>query len=161
MTEERHIMIADLRGLPERIEALVRHLTPEQLTAVYEPGEWTIAQNVHHLADSQMALFMRFKWIVMEDYPTLKPLEQDDWAKSADSTSPEIGASLAILLGVHHRWAQLAESLDDAAWARMGYHPENGDTRLDDLFAYAVNHGQAHIDQITRVLATGSQSNGA
>jgi hypothetical protein len=161
MTEERLIMIADLRGLPERLEALVSRLTSEQLTTVYEPGEWTIAQNVHHLADSQMALFMRFKWIVMEDYPTLKPLEQDDWAKSVDATSAEIGASLAILTGLHHRWAQLAESLDDAAWARMGYHPENGDTRLDDLFAYAVHHGHMHIDQITRALTAGSQSNGA
>lgn len=142
-----------MRTAPERLEALVRDLTPEELTTAYLPGEWTVAQNIHHLADAQMALFFRFKVILLEDHPTVKPFDQDDWTQTIDSTDPAlIDESLGIVRGVHLRWARLAESLADDDWSRTGYHPETGILSLKSLFPYACGHGDAHVAQISQTL---------
>ncbi|GAB4339627.1 MAG: putative metal-dependent hydrolase [Phototrophicales bacterium] len=145
--------IERIRSLPNALETLVQHLTAEQLTTPYIPGEWTIAQNIHHLADSQMNLFIRFKLILLEDHPMLKPFEQDDWAKTADSTHAEIDESLAIIRGVHLRLARLLESLSPVDLERTGHHPERGIISLGSLVSYFGDHGWLHVDQIKQVLA--------
>src|SRR3990172_9565595 len=122
--------IEKIRRLPEQLAALVRGLTPEQLTTPYDPGEWTVAQNVHHLADAHMNVFVRFKLIYAEDFPTLKPFNQNDWAESPDATTADIETSLNIVRGIHARWATLMESLTEAQWARQGNHPEAGTLTL-------------------------------
>lgn len=141
------------RHLPDQFAALVNSLNDEQLTTRYLENEWTAAQNVHHLADSQMALFFRFKCILLEDHPTLQPFDQEEWASTPDSTSSNIADSLAIIRGVHRRWADLIETLDAADWERTGYHPESGELTLLALAEYAAQHGYVHIEQIKKTVA--------
>lgn len=155
--EERRSMIERIRTLPDRLEAALYDLKPEQLTTAYMPDEWTVAQNVHHLADAHMATFIRFKLILLEDRPLIKTYDQNDWAKSADSTNAVIEDSLAILAGLHRRWAALMDTLDEDDWLRIGQHPEAGEISLDDLLRMYWGHGDGHIDQINRTLAAGGQ----
>jgi hypothetical protein len=145
-------LIERISSLPDAIEALVKDLTDAQLTTEYIPGEWTVAQNIHHLADAQMNLFIRLKLILLEDHPMLKPFEQDDWVKTIDSKDTNLADSLAIIRGVHNRAARLVESLTPAELERTGYHPERGVVSLESIIAYLGDHGWLHVDQITKTL---------
>lgn len=152
-TQERQALIEKIRQLPAQIAALVEGLSKEQLTTHYLDGEWTVAQNVHHLVDSHMNSYIRCKLIATEEYPTLKPYDQDVWATFADASDANVSGSLVMLAELHKRWVRFWETLPDDAWARTGHHPESGTVTLDtQLVAYA-EHGEAHIDQITRTVA--------
>jgi hypothetical protein len=151
---ERQERIARLRRFPSELETLIAGLTPEQLAAAPLAGEWSVAQNVHHLVDSHMNSFIRLKLILNENHPTLKPYNQDDWARSAEYKLPVAGA-LAILRGLHERWAALYEALQPSDWVRTGFHPHNGIVSADTLLQSYSDHCDAHIDQITRTIAAG------
>jgi hypothetical protein len=150
---QRRELIDQIRELPTRLRERVSGLTDAQLTIHFLPHEWTVAQNVHHLADSHMNSFIRVRLILTEERPTLKPYDQDLWAELADSGTAALEESLCILDGLHARWVRLFESLDEAAWQRSGLHPENGEVTIEDMLRTYAAHGQGHIDQIGRALA--------
>jgi hypothetical protein len=150
---ERAAQIAAIRRLPEQVTALVAGLTPAQLTTAWIPGEWSVAQNVHHLADSHMNSYIRLKLLLTEDHPTIRPYDQDAWAQTPEANDPNLDASLTLLRGLHARWAELFASLDDAQFARTGLHPESGVITVALLLAGYAAHGEAHLDQIRRTLA--------
>lgn len=154
--QQRREMIAKIRQLPAQLEVVVRDLTPVQLTTHYLANEWTIAQNVHHLADSHINSFVRLKLILTEDKPTLKPYNQDAWATRVDADNPSIETSLQLLRGLHARWSALLESLAESDWLRAGLHPEIGEITVEDLLRIYAGHGEGHIDQIQRTLAAAS-----
>lgn len=146
--------VQQLRAVPNELEQLVGGLSEAQLTTAYIAGEWTVAQNVHHLADSQMLLFMRFKWVLTQDKPFLQPLDQELWARTPDARDANVGPSLLMIRGVHERWAGLITALpdDNALWLRTGHQPEYGDQTLEAIAAYAAQHGFLHIEQIKKTL---------
>lgn len=153
---EREAFIQRIEQLPSELSALVSSLTAEQLTTPYLAGEWTAAQNVHHLADSHMNSFIRCKLILTEDNPTLKPYNQDIWAAEADARGADISDSLSLLRGLHARWTIFWRSLPAEAWIRPGYHPEVGPVTLEMQLEIYANHGVGHIDQIRRTLKAGA-----
>src|ERR671927_269712 len=108
---QRREMIDEIRNLPARLREKVSGLTDEQLTTHFLAGEWTVAQNVHHLADSHMNSFIRMRLILTEERPTLKPYDQDRWADLVDSGTTALEESLSILDGLHRRWVRMFESL--------------------------------------------------
>lgn len=152
---ERETLIDQIRNLPDQLEALVGMLTVEQLTTQYLEGEWTVAQNVHHLADSHMNSYIRCKLIMTEDHPTLKPYDQDKWAALPDANNPDIRTSLMLLRNLHARWTAFWEQLPEDAWQRTGFHPENGTVTLESQLQTYAAHGLGHLDQITRTLNAG------
>jgi hypothetical protein len=150
--DERRDLIARISALPIKLEALVSPLSPEQLTARPIPSEWSVAQNVHHLADSHMNSFIRLKLILTEDHPPLKPYNQDLWADLPDANNPDIGTSLALLRGLHARWTLLFGQLSEEQWNRGGLHQEYGEVTLQDMVETYARHGEGHLDQIRRAL---------
>ena len=150
--EERQSKIAQIREFPPIIKSAISGLDDKQLDTPYRDGGWTARQVVHHLADSHMNAFMRFRWLVTEHNPTIKTYEQDDWARLPDSRLP-LDSSLKILDGLHERWAVFLESLPDEAWSRRGMHPEHGEVTLDDLLEIYSGHGAHHAGQITNLRA--------
>ncbi len=151
MTEDRQAKIDVIRGYPGVLRALVAGLGEDELRAHPLQGEWSVAQNVHHLVDSHMNSVVRLKLMLTEDKPNLLPYDQEAWAELPDVHQTPIEASLLILDGLHARWANLFESVTD--WTRQGYHPEIGDITVDDLLDTYAQHCHAHIDQITRTKA--------
>jgi hypothetical protein len=150
---ERKALIAKIRALPEQLESLVGGLSPRQLTTAFLEGEWTVAQNVHHLFDSHANSYIRCKLALTEDSPPFKPYDQDAWAALADARDADIDISLTLLRALHARWVRFWESLPDDAWERSGYHPQYGQMSLDDILRSYAAHGEGHLDQITRTLA--------
>jgi hypothetical protein len=155
MLEEAHRrdMIHTIRAFPKRLRKLVDGLTATRLKTHYVVDEWTVAQNVHHLADSHMNSFIRLKLILTEDNPLLKPYDQVLWAEQPDADNTHVETSLALLDGLHARWATLFESLSQEQRRRTGVHPETGTITPDDLLRAYAGHCDAHYEQITRTLA--------
>ncbi len=151
--EDRQALLARLRQIPDAAAAAVRGLSEAQLDTPCAEGEWTARQVVHHLADAQMNGFIRMKLILTEDYPTLKPYDQDEWVKLRDSAEHSVRASLSILAGLHERWSALLETLPASSWSRSALHPETGPVTLDDLLVTYARHGETHVRQITGLRA--------
>jgi hypothetical protein len=151
--EEREQRIEIMRRFPEELADLVNDLSDKDLHTHYLKGEWTVAQNVHHVADSHMNAFIRVKLGLTEMNPTIKVYDQDAWADTADVSKVPISTSLGIIDGLHERWCVLWESLDEDDWARPVNHPEEGAITVEHFLRIYFGHGEAHIDQITRTLA--------
>lgn len=143
--------IETIATLPNHLSHEVKNLTDEQLDTPYRPEGWTIRQVVHHLADSHMNAFIRFKLALTEEEPIVKPYIEGKWAELPDSTIP-IEFSLQILNGVHARWTALLKSLSNTDLTKTFIHPEHGKTfRLDEIigsYAWHCNHHLAHITKL-------------
>ncbi|MBS1876697.1 MAG: bacillithiol transferase BstA [Acidobacteria bacterium] len=148
---ERAAFIAVIEAAAGEYRAAVAGLTDAQLDTPYRDGGWTIRQVVHHVADSHMNSFIRFKLALTEDTPTIKPYDEAAWAKLADSAMP-VGASLELTEAMHQRWAVLLRSMTEADYAKSFVHPEHGrQIRLDvalAIYAWHCGHHLAHITNL-------------
>ena len=150
--ELRAAHIETVRRLPERLKAAVAGLKDAQLDTPYREGGWTLRQVVHHVADSHMNAYVRFKLALTEDWPTVKPYDEADWAKLPDSKLP-IDVSLSLIGALHTRWVALLESLT-AEDFRKGYnHPEMGRQDLNTVLAIYEWHSRHHTAHITALRA--------
>lgn len=151
--EERRALTARIRSLPVELEMLVGGLTDDELIAHPLREEWSVAQNVHHLADVHMHYLIRLKHMLTEQNPVIKPFHQNAWAETADAVGAQIGPSLGIILGVHARFVMLIESLPDVDWLREGINPNSGPFTVESLATKIASHGEAHLTQIRQALA--------
>lgn len=147
--EQRKDMINRIRKLPANLEKEVTSFSDSQLDTPYREGGWTVRQVVHHLVDSHINAMVRMKLLLTEDNPTIKPYDQQEWAKLPDTNEMPIEDSLLILKGLHSRWYYLLDRIPDGSWQRKGYHPESGDLILEDFLKIYSHHGENHLKQIT------------
>ncbi|MGH9947119.1 MAG: YfiT family bacillithiol transferase [Pyrinomonadaceae bacterium] len=146
---DRTTNLQTISDLPDNLKASVAGLSDEQLDTPYRDGGWTLRQTVHHLADSHINSLCRFKLALTEDEaPTIRPYYEDRWADLADSKMP-LDVSLAIVDGVHRRWAALLESMTDKDFAREFVHPETGNWTLENALAMYAWHSLHHTAHIT------------
>ena len=146
-SRRRAELIAMIEGAPTDLGTTVGGLSPAQLDTLYR--NWTIRQIVHHVADSHVNSYIRFKWTLTEERPTIKAYDEGRWAALGDSRTGDVGAPLALLEGLHARWAQLLRSMTEAQFARSFLHPENGQTvSLNAALCYYAWHGKHHTAQI-------------
>lgn len=146
--EVRRQAISDIIALPEKVDRAVMSLSTLQLDEPYRPGGWTRRQVVHHLADSHMNAFIRFKLALTESEPTIKPYEEGEWAKGPDYKLSPAG-SLDILKHVHHRWGVVLQAITEAEWERGYIHPQYGKrySLAQALMLYAW-HGEHHLGHV-------------
>jgi hypothetical protein len=142
---ERAEAIAKIEACPAELRRALAGLTPEQLDTPYRPGGWTLRQLAHHVPDSHMNAYIRFKWALTEDEPTIKAYYEDRWAELADSRITPIEVSLSLLDNVHRRWIDLLRSMGDADFRRALIHPESGRRSLDQMLETYAWHGAHHV----------------
>ncbi len=142
-------LIQQIAAAPAALAAAVAGLTDAQLDTPYRPDGWTPRQIVHHLADSHMNAYTRFKLGVTEEHPTIKPYDEKSWAETVDGKSAPVDTSLAVIDGLHRRWVQFLRSLDGKAFARTVVHPDRGPMTLIDLLQLYAWHGRHHAAHIT------------
>lgn len=128
--------------------AAVEGLTEAQLDTPYRPGGWTVRQLTHHLPDSHLNAYVRFKLALTETHPTIKPYDQGAWAGLPDSKGP-IGPSLDLLTALHQRWTTVLTGMRDVDFERTLNHPEAGTLRLDQMLAMYAWHGRHHTAHVT------------
>jgi len=147
--DQRRAAIDAIAEVPARLRAAVANLTDAQLDTPYRPGGWTVRQLVHHIADSHMNALTRFKLALTEDAPTVKTYEEGLWAELADTKTPPIDSSLAIIDNLHKRWVILLRSLDPVQFERKFRHPQWGLGTVNFLLAQYAWHGKHHVAHIT------------
>jgi len=146
--EERRGAIATIAATPGNLRAAVAGLSEAQLDTPYRPDGWTVRQVVHHVPDSHMNAYVRFKLALTEDEPTIRPYMEERWARLPDSSEP-IATSLALLEVLHERWVKVLSAMSPEDWARTYRHPESGVHKLDALLATYAWHGPHHVAHIT------------
>lgn len=144
--------VEKIARLPSQLAHLLAGIHADELDAAYLPGEWTVAQNIHHLADSHMNSYIRCKLILTEEEPALKPYDQERWADLPDSRMQDVALSIELLRGLHARWVCFWGSLQPQDWQRTGSHPQAGLVTLADQLRLYAAHGEAHIAQIRRTV---------
>jgi uncharacterized damage-inducible protein DinB len=149
---QRVEQIQTLRELPDRLRAAVRGLDDAQLDTPYREGGWTVRQVVHHIADSHMNSYVRFKLALTEYEPTVKPYDEAAWAMLADNRMP-VDVSLALTEALHRRWVDLLESLTEKDFEKKFNHPERGAQDLATNVSLYAWHSRHHVAHITRLRA--------
>ncbi|SFS42585.1 YfiT family bacillithiol transferase [Paenibacillus sp. 453mf] len=150
--DNRKIWMDNIKKLPARLQDAVADLSNEQLATPYRPEGWTINQVVHHVADSHMNSFIRFKLALTENEPAIRPYEETLWAETTDVSDVPISASLSIIEGLHSRWTALLESMSPEQYDRTFYHPglQKSLTLGECLRLYSWHslHHTAHITSL-------------
>lgn len=147
--DDRRVCIERIEAAPARMRAAVAGLNEEQLDTPYRPDGWTVRQVVHHVPESHLNAYTRFKLALTEDVPVIKPYFEDRWAKLDDARQAPIALSLDLLDALHGRWVWFLRSLKPDDWKRTFRHPELGVVTLDKNIALYAWHGQHHVAQIT------------
>lgn len=147
--EQRKKLIDDISQAPANLRAALKGLSNEQLDTPYRPDGWTVRQVAHHVPDSHLNAYVRFKLALTEEEPTIKPYAEDRWAQLADTQATPVEVSLAMLDSLHDRWVRLLRSLQPEDWKRTFRHPELGLVSLEKNLALYAWHGRHHVAHIT------------
>lgn len=145
--ETRRALIEEIAEAPARLRQAVEGLTDIQLDTRYK--NWTVRQIVHHIADSHVHSYVRFKWTLAEERPTIKAYEEADWVMLEDARHGDVGPSLALVDGLHTKWVQLLLSMTEQDYAREFHHPQTGENvSLWTALNYYPWHARHHTGQI-------------
>jgi uncharacterized damage-inducible protein DinB len=147
--DQRAQWIAEIAEAPSKLRAAVAGLGADQFDTPYRDGGWTVRQVVHHVPESHMNAYIRFKLALTEDEPVVKPYDEAAWARLADVGLTPIETSLALLDALHDRFVRVLRMLDEPSWSRTFRHPELGLVRLDGNLALYAWHGRHHVAHIT------------
>ena len=148
--EERKKLIDSIADVPEHLKQAVTGLNGKQLDTPYREGGWTVRQVTHHLADSHMNAYIRYKLALTEDNPTIKPYDEAAWARLADSQLP-VAVSLDLIQALHLRWVSLLESVGEEDFRRGYVHPEGGRQTLAQVLALYDWHSRHHTAHIANL----------
>jgi uncharacterized damage-inducible protein DinB len=146
---ERARCIDEIEKTPAQFRAAVLGLSQQQFDTPYREGGWTVRQLVHHLPDSHLNSYVRFKLALTEAEPTIKPYDEKLWAELPDSRDTPVETSLNLLENLHRRWVVLLRSMKPADFARVFNHPERGPVSLDWALAMYAWHGRHHTAHVT------------
>lgn len=149
----RQELIEKIATLPQRLRVSVQALSENQLATPYRPDGWTVRQVVHHVADSHINAYLRFRLGLTEDAPTIKPYDEAAWAELSDAKTAELEVSLSLLDGIHERWTRLMRTLPEESFVRTFVHPDNGAMTLAmqiRLYDWHGSHHVAHIEALRK-----------
>ncbi|GAB4406845.1 MAG: bacillithiol transferase BstA [Bacteroidia bacterium] len=149
--EARKTRIRIIEMAPGRLRTAVEDLSSDQLDTPYRPGGWTVRQVVHHLPDSHINAYVRFRLALTEDEPTIKPYLEQHWAMLPDAQAGPAGISLRLMDALHPRWVALLRNMDEAQFRRTLIHPVSGVLTLDKMLSLYAWHCEHHIAQINNL----------
>ena len=147
--EQREECIRQIAEAPAKLRASIAGLDPGQVETAYRPDGWTVRQVIHHVPDSHLNSYTRFKLALTEDEPAVRPYYEDRWAELVDARTAPVEVSLTLLESLHKRWVMLLESMTQSDFARKLHHPELGTVSLNRYVGLYSWHGRHHIAHIT------------
>jgi DinB superfamily len=148
---QRKQFIEQIAQAPAALRAAVKGLNDKQIETPYRDGGWTVRQVVHHVPESHMNAYIRFKLALTEHEPTIKPYMEDLWAETEEVKTTPLKVSLVLLDSLHERWVRLLRSLKPEDWKRTFRHPELGTISLERNLALYSWHGRHHVAHITEL----------
>jgi len=146
---DRNDLLAAIESTPARLREAVAGLSDQQLDEPYRPGGWTVRQVAHHIPDSHLNAYIRFKLALTEDEPSIKAYDEDKWSHLPDAATAPVDVSLNLLESLHERWMLLLRSMSDADFDRAFRHPQMGLVPLKKSLGLYAWHGGHHVAHIT------------
>jgi uncharacterized damage-inducible protein DinB len=147
--------LADIKFLPNALESAISNLDEQQLHTPYREGGWTVHQLVHHVADSHMNAYCRFKLGYTEENPTIKPYEEQLWATTTDVQNLPVNISITLLYALHRRWHEFLNYLTREDWEKTVFHPAQQKQltlwQLLGMYAWHGRHHTAHVTELRRM----------
>lgn len=144
--------ISDIEKFPSKLDNLVKNLSEEQLNTPYRKGGWSVRQTIHHCGDSHVHSYIRFKWALTENKPTIKAYYEDRWAELFDTKDGPIELSLNFIKALHAKWVYLLKGISQDDLNMVFIHPESGDSvslkKNICIYAWHCNHHYAHIENL-------------
>ncbi|MBZ5550026.1 MAG: bacillithiol transferase BstA [Acidobacteriia bacterium] len=147
--EQKRRFLDEIEQTPTKLRAALQGLSDPQLDTPYRDGGWTVRQVAHHVVDSHMNSYIRYKLALTEDDPTIKPYLEDRWAELPEAKRAPVEVSLALLDSLHRRWMLMLRNLTEADWQRTFRHPEMGPMTLEKTLALYAWHGRHHVAHVT------------
>lgn len=148
----KSVYLRDIQACPVLLENAILNLDEHQLNVPYRDGGWTSKQVIHHVADSHMNAYIRFKLALTEEHPTIKPYDEAAWAMLSDTKNLPVNISLTLLHALHTRWVELMKNMSEVDWQRTFFHPEyKTKTSLWDVAGTYAWHGKHHTAHITKL----------
>jgi uncharacterized damage-inducible protein DinB len=147
--DQKQKFLDEIAQAPANLRTAVKGLSDQQLDTPYRPEGWTVRQVAHHVPDSHLNAYIRFKLALTEEEPTIKPYAEDRWAKLHDTQATPVEVSLTMLDSLHDRWLRLLRSLQPEDWKLAFRHPELGLVTLEKNLALYAWHGRHHAAHIT------------
>lgn len=144
--------IDEIAALPQQLIETVSTISKEKLNTPYRPGGWTLKQVVHHIADSHMNSYIRFKLACTEDNPSIRPYFEDRWAELNDAKFADVQVSLSLISALHGRWVLFLKSMKSEDWEKTFFHPESKKTtQLKEVVGIYAWHGKHHLNHLKLV----------
>lgn len=147
--DQKNKFLDDVEQTPGWLRAAVKGLSEQQLDTPYRDQGWTVRQVVHHVPDSHMNSYVRFKLALTEDEPTIRPYMENLWAELPEAKTAPVDLSLALLENLHQRWMLMLRAIGPAEWKRTFHHPEAGTMNLEKTLALYAWHGRHHVAHVT------------
>lgn len=145
--------IESLETLPSKILTISSKLSEMELERIYRPNGWTIRQVIHHIVDSHINAYVRYKWALTESNPKIKAYQEGDWAKLEDACNGPIESSILLLQGLHTRWAYSLKKLDSKDFSKSYFHPGDNETvAISEFIGRYSWHGEHHLAHIKQAL---------
>nr|WP_199157798.1 putative metal-dependent hydrolase [Pedobacter sp. ASV2] len=145
--------ISEIEALPEQIKQATENLNEDELNKTYRPGGWTLRQVVHHIPDSHMNAYIRFKQAITEDIPIIRPYYEERWAETEEAKNGNIELSLTLLAALHQRWVVFLKTLNPEEYQRKYIHPAIGkELTLANMLGTYAWHGKHHLAHITNAI---------
>ena len=148
---ERTALMNEIQAAPGHLRAAVAGLDDAQLDTPYREAGWTVRQVVHHVFDSHVNAYVRFRWALTEDTPLIKPYDEKEWARLPDAATAPVAVSLELLDALHVRWLILLRALTPADFERRWISPDLGELSVGVLLQMYAWHGKHHVAHITRL----------
>lgn len=144
----RASLIAEVKAAPQALRAALAGLAASQIDTPYRPGGWTLRQVAHHVPDSHLNAYVRFRLALTEDKPTIKTYAEDRWAALPDARTAPVELSLDLLESLHRRFVLMLENMTHAEWSRQLTHPDHGLVGLEWMLAMYAWHGRHHAGHV-------------
>lgn len=150
-SELRAAAVAEIAAAPGHLRAAVAGLDAAQLDTPYRDGGWTVRQLVHHVPDSHLNAYIRFKWATTEETPAIKAYDEKAWAELPEARQADPELSLALLDALHGRWVAFLHTFGEAEWRRGFVHPKLGEMSLETTATLYAWHGRHHVAHVTEL----------
>ncbi|MFC3561311.1 YfiT family bacillithiol transferase [Pedobacter jamesrossensis] len=153
---QEKIWISEIESLPNQIKKATEHLSEQELNQTYRPDGWTLRQVVHHIPDSHMNAYIRFKQAITEEIPVIRPYHEERWAETEEAKNGDIQMSIDLLVALHQRWVAFLKTLTIEDYQRKYIHPAQGkELTLANMLGMYAWHGKHHLTHITNTCGKG------
>ncbi|NII84414.1 MULTISPECIES: YfiT family bacillithiol transferase [unclassified Pedobacter] len=148
------IWISEIETLPNELKEATENLTEKELNQTYRPEGWTLRQVVHHIPDSHINAYIRFKQAITEDVPVIRPYYEERWAETGEAKNGDVKLSIDLLAALHQRWVAFLKTLKQEDYQRKYIHPAQGkELTLANMLGMYAWHGKHHLAHITNTIA--------